>query len=124
MSIVKDHKGHVLAAAEVTVRGAERLLGFKRIDCPEQLFAYYFLRGERCVRVEVDDVQFVGRLVTRWQDNHRVWAVAVASHGGEDPHTWKHDTAHGSSGGRRIREPACRPPAESLEATLTTTIKF
>lgn len=84
MAIVKDCKGQVLAAAEVTVGGPEPSFRVKRIDCPEKLFAYYFLRGERTVRVDVDDVQFVGRLVTRWQDNHRVWAILVPVHRGED----------------------------------------
>lgn len=117
MAIVKDDKGQVLAAVEVTVRSPERLLSFKRIDCPEKLFAYYFLRGERGVRVEVEDVQFVGRLVTRWQDNHRVWAVAVAAYGGEDRHARRNGTAHGHSDGRRNRKPASRPPVESADVT-------
>ena len=115
MAIVKDSKGQVLTAAEVAVHGAEGLLGCKRIDCPEKLFAYYFLRGERSVRVEVDDVQFVGRLLTRWQDNHRVWAVAVAAPGGEERKGRRNGTAHASSDGGRIMTPAPGHAAESSE---------
>ena len=124
MAIVKDHKGHVLAAAEVAVLGAERLLGFKRIDCPEKLFAYYFLRGKRGVRVEADDVEFVGRLVTRWQDNHRVWAVAFAAHGGEGRLARRNGTAHRGSDGRPMRKPSLRASNGVLEGDVTIAMKF
>ena len=113
MAIVKDRNGRVLAVAEVAVRGPGPLLGFKRIDCPERLFTYYFFRGERTIRVEVEDVQFAGRLVTRWQDNHRVWALAVAPHDKNDGDHGKNEIGQASCDGRPLKDPVSLPRVAS-----------
>jgi hypothetical protein len=52
-------------------------------------------------------VQFVGRLVTRWQNNHRVWAIAAARHGAQDPQV-------------RVTRPATPAPMAAALGTLAS----
>jgi hypothetical protein len=115
MAIVRDSSGKALAVAAVVWGDAQPLFALRRIDCPENLFAYYFLRGQRAVRVEIDDLQFAGCLVTRWQDNHRLWAVALAAHNGGPRCTSTNEPAElRSTGHQSKREAEALSPTPGL----------
>ena len=78
MAVIKDLRGRVLASSQLATAPGEPRFVLLNPDGREELFAYFFFRHGRAVRVEVDDVQFAGRLVTHWQGNRRTWEVLVA----------------------------------------------
>ena len=76
-AVVRDADGQPLAIIELDElpTGDELVIG--EVEDQYWLMTYYFGRGGRDVMLTLDDRAVQARLDTYWDENHRVWWLAL-----------------------------------------------
>lgn len=76
---IKDEQGAVLASVTLAPSADLRTFIVSRVEKGKgHLLRYYFSHSGRRVRVAVGDLEFPGRLMTRWDKDRRGWSVSLS----------------------------------------------